>query len=1488
MAFVLVQHLDPTHESLAPEILSRTTRMSVQAVEDGMRTIPNHVYVIPANASMGLLRGVLSLLPRTETRGQALVIDSFFQSLAVDQRGRAIGVVLSGTASDGTQGLKAIKAEGGLAIAQDPKSARYDGMPKSAIASGAVDLILRPKEIAQELARISKHPYIAAVCAAAIQDPSDHEGKKEIEAQPNEALRKIFVLLRKETQIDFSNYKQTTLMRRIQRRMMVRKSDSIDAYAKYIHDNPSEAKALFADVLIHVTEFFRDSDSFKALRDHVFPQLIKNRNTDAPIRIWVPGCSSGEEAYSLAILLIEFLSEAGVKIPIQIFATDISEIAIQKARAGVYPESIEHVVSKDRVKLFLDKVGGGYKINKAIRDLCLFSRHDVTSDPPFSKLDLVSCRNVLIYFDSILQKRVIPVFHYALNPGGFLWLGRSESPGHSNLFNLVDKTHKIYSGTNTATPMTYRFPLNTYAPEPEATVQKTPQIVRGRDDFQKDADRITLSKYAPPSVVVNAGMEILQFRGRTVPYLEPASGLPSSHLLKMARPELLPALSQAMQLATKKNAPARQDGLSFESDGKRIHVNIEVVPANPQAAPKERSFVIFFEEASSSPAPVQSKRGLKKAKDKSDGKNPGQRLSQLEQDLSASKQYQQSMTEEFEAAQEELTSANEELQSTNEELQSTNEELQTAKEELQSSNEELNTVNDELQTRNTDLTVLSSDLNNLLNSSEIPIVIVGNDHRIRRFTPKAEKFFKLIPGDVGRPISDLRSDLDLDLDSLVSEVVESLSPQEKEIKDRQGRWMRLQIRPYKTIDNRIDGAVIALVDIEALKQRVKEAKKSQDYLTSVAETVNLPLVILDDQLRLKSGNRAFWEHFKLSSKITDKKFFPSLEISNDDLQSLTDQTQKLFGDTSNTNKAITNFEVDCELPQIGRRTLLLSASRLQWSGELLSQEPQAILLSLEDITERNKAETELANERHKVELIFQKSPGAMALWRGKNLVFEKVNPQYQAIFGDRVLVDKPLMEALPELAGQPFPCLLGKVWDTGEPCVEKEALTRLSRNQDGPIEDQYFDYSFIRVNGPDGKPYGIYCHAIDVTDRVLARRALEESQGLLQTANQTKDVFLATLSHELRTPLTSILSWAQLIQKQKFDPDKLKHAIETIEQSAKTQGQLIDDLLDISRIQSGKLSINFSEVDPCVPVGQSVEAVRLMAESKHVTIETEINAQSITLWADPERLQQIVWNLLTNAIKFSKPSGTVRVRVEPAENNGARCLSIKVIDQGKGIPPEFLDKLFERFSQADSSSTRVHGGLGLGLAIVRDLVQLQGGSVRAESEGLGKGATFTALLPIRSDATEMTGGTRTPAKEKIQEEVESPDLSGLSVMIVEDEPKTREVLVEALNSFGAKTVACTSAAEAFAAFDKFKPDVLVSDIAMPDEDGYSLIRKIRGLAPEQGGDVPSLALTAYATAEDAKRALAAGFHSHMSKPFDAFRVGHEVAKLAHRLTRKPM
>jgi two-component system CheB/CheR fusion protein len=843
MAFVFIQHLDPTHESILTEILSRATDMPVKKVEDGMPVKPNHVYVIPPNTNMGISLGILNLIARPKTSAPHIPIDIFFRTLAEDRKSKAIGVILSGTGSDGAIGLEQIKAEGGITFVQDEKSAKYDGMPRSAISTGYVDFILPPEGIARELARIGTHPYVARPKTTKVD---------ELIPESEDSLRRIFTLLRVATGADFTNYKPATIKRRILRRMALNKIDKLEDYIKYMKSNAAEVQALYQDVLIKVTGFFRDPQAFQVLKSRVFPSIIRNRSPKEPIRIWVPGCSTGEEAYSIAICLIEFLGTTPkTNIPIQIFATDISEVAIERARAGIYIENIVADVSQERLRRFFTKMDRGYQINKSIREMCVFARQDITRDPPFSKLDLISCRNVLIYLGPPLQRKIMSIFHYALKPTGFLLLGTSETVGtSSDLFSLVDKKNKIYSKKAAALHPAFDFIEVGHGLERVAkgdSIGGPKDEVWGELDVQKEADRIILNRYTPAGVVINDNMDIVQFRGQTIPYLELFPGKASLNLMKMAREGLFVELRAAIQKARKQGVPVRRKGLHVRRDGEFRDVNIEVVLINSHTS-KERYFLVLFEDAK--PQSADEGKRTKKTEVK---RTECRRVSQLNQELAATKEYLRAVIEEQEATNEELKSANEEILSSNEELQSTNEELETAKEELQSINEELTTVNEELQNRNFELSQFNNDLNNLLGSVNMPIIMVGSDLCIRRFTPMAEKILNLIPADIGRSISNINLNIDVpNLEQLISDVIETVTVKEQEIQDHNGRWYSIRIRPYRTVENEINGAVIMLVDISERK-RAEETKRKEILLKEIHHGVKNGLRIISSLLNLQSG-----------------------------------------------------------------------------------------------------------------------------------------------------------------------------------------------------------------------------------------------------------------------------------------------------------------------------------------------------------------------------------------------------------------------------------------------------------------------------------------------------------------------------------------------------------------------------------------------------------------------------------------------------------
>jgi two-component system CheB/CheR fusion protein len=880
MAVVFVQHLAPQHESALPMLLGSVTPLPVVQVTEGMRVEANRVYVIPPNAQLEISDGELHLSVRPRDRTQYNPIDVFLRSLAESAGAQAIAVILSGTASDGAAGVRDVKAAGGFAIAQSPESAKYDGMPRAAIGTGLVDLILTPAEIAAELVQIAHQPYIRE--APAIDLEGESPAPEEVPGLADDDLQKVLAHLRSVSGVDFRQYKPPTILRRLQRRMALHKINQIPSYLQYMSENPAEVQQLYQDVLIHVTRFFREPDSFEALRAQVFPEILARRNGEAPIRFWVCGCATGEEAYSVAIALLEYLEEQRKTVPIQIFATDVSDAAIEQARNGTYPDGIMSDVSPERIKRFFTRVDSTFRINKSVRDLCVFARQDLTRDPPFSKLDLIVCRNVLIYMTTALQRRLMGMFHYALKPTGFLMLGHAETIGsRADLFRVTEKRHRLYSKKETDVAPPVSFPID-FASLPSPRPERG--LVAARDEgptIQKESNRILLDRYAPPGVVVDPELQIVQFRGQTGPYLEPAPGDPSLSLLKMAREGLLYGLRSALSTARKRNAIVHRDGLRVRSNGGWRDVSLEVIPLPISG---RTHYLVLFEDRArvrssnrSEPEPETKTRGARRAR------AGNGRVTRLQQELAASREYLQSIIQELEAANEELQSANEEILSSNEELQSTNEELDTAKEELQSTNEELNTVNEELHGRNDELSRANSDLLNLLGNVEIAVVIVASDMRIRRFTPMAERVLNLIPADIGRPITHIKPNIDCpDLETLISNAIDRVVGQERDVQDRQGRWYSLRIRPYKNVDNRIDGAVLTLFDGESSRRQQLNGRMAADSAKVVAEMAQLPLLMLDRDLRVLAASRSFGERFGMPSDLEGRSLFELANGSWDD------------------------------------------------------------------------------------------------------------------------------------------------------------------------------------------------------------------------------------------------------------------------------------------------------------------------------------------------------------------------------------------------------------------------------------------------------------------------------------------------------------------------------------------------------------------------------------------------------------------------------
>jgi two-component system CheB/CheR fusion protein len=1075
-----------------------------------------------------------------------------------------------------------------------------------------------------------------------------------------------------------------------------------------------------------------------------------------PIRIWIAGCSTGEEAYSIAMGLLEFFSEQQLNSSIQIFATDINDVAIEKARVGIYTPSQVAEMSPERLQRFFVKVDNGYQISKTVRELCVFARQNLMSDPPFSRLDLITCRNVLIYLGSAVQKKLLPIFHYGLNSTGFLMLGTSETVGEfSDLFTLVNRKYKIYSRKMTSTPQGIDLVTSNYFPE----VLKTRPIVNedtwNNLELLEEADRIVLNQYAPVGVVINSNLEILQFRGQTSSYLEPAPGRPSFNLLKMAKQDLRIELRTTIHQSRRQGVPVKKEGVNLR-DGDRIRqVTIHVIPFKLTNG-GESYFLVLFEDAPPTTIAGTQTTGERtpNSRRRKTQTHEAEKTAQLQQELATTKEYLQSIIEEQQATNQDLRAANEEILSSNEELQSTNEELETAKEEIQATNEELNTINDELRRRNIESTQVSNDLQNLLSNINIPILMLGGDLRIRRFTPIAGKIFNLIPTDVGRPLSDINHNLNVpDLEIQILEVINNLNFKTQEVQDQDGHWYDLRIRPYRTIDNKIDGAVVVLVDIDALKHSAEQMRASRDYAKAIVDTVRESLVVLDVNLQVITANRCFYETFQVLPTETEQRLIFDLGNGQWNIP----QLRSLLENVLPNGTPFQDLEIEHYFEQIGHKTMRFNARRMPQ----LDEAPR-ILLVIEDITHQKQLEAERAQL---------------------------------------------------------------------------------------------------------------------LTQEQAARFAAEAS-------NRTKDEFLSTLSHELRNPLHSSLGWVQLLRQQQLDETTTNQALAAIEQSIQIQAHLIDDLLDISRISSGKLHLEVQELNLSKVIEAALEVVRFSADAKNIEIVSTLNDSPRRILGDPNRLRQILWNLLSNAIKFTPSGGTIKVTLEYVNTD----VHIIVNDTGEGISPEFLPHIFERFTQADSTQKPANQGLGLGLAIVRHLVELHGGKVEAESPGKGQGSTFTVTIPLQMNFQQSQVLSNDDSEPVVSSDIpELPinsvsSLEGLRVLVVDDLANIRQVIRIILETQGVQVTAVASAQEALSTLtaNPGEYDVLLSDINMPEEDGYDLIRQVRALSPEAGGEIPAVAVTSYNRESDRQAALHAGFQMHIAKPVDMNQLLFAVASLAGR------
>lgn len=1420
MAFVLVQHLAPTHPSALAEILARTTKMRVMEVRDEPAVEPNHVYVIPPDRSMMIVRGRLHLLPR-EGRGAHHPVDQFFRSLAKEYRHQAIGVVLSGTATDGTIGLEEIKAEGGMTFAQDA-TAQQEGMPHSAIASGCVDFVLSPVEIAREIVRIGQYPYAVPTTKA---DDADERA----------TLSEVVQVLYHATGVDFSGYKFNTLYRRVTRRMILQKMVGLTEYVQFLRETPAEAEALYQDILISVTSFFRDKESFEALKTAVFPRLLKDRARRDPVRIWSLGCSTGQEAYSIAMAFVEATEAAGSNVPFQLFASDLNAAGIEKARAALYPKDINQDVSAQRLRRFFTEVDGQYRIAKSIRDACVFSRHNVLADAPFSRIDLISCRNLLIYLEPVLQQRIMPILHYALKPAGCLWLGGSETiGGYRSLFEAEDAKHKIYSKKLGGSTVPGGFPVRLSGVSRAPFVPITARPSDGAD-LPREADRILLTKFAPPGVLVNADLDILQYRGDISRYLAPAPGKPSLNLLKILREGLLVAVRAATVRAVKDGVPVREEGLRVKSDNGYREISIEVIPLKEPRA-KNSGFLILFEEAglasrTAPPTPEPLAIDADSAR--------------LQQDLVDAHAYLQTVIEQQEAANEELQSANEEVQSANEELQSTNEELETSKEEIQSSNEELATVNDELNNRNAELHRVNNDLVNVLSSVQMPIVILGSDFRVRLFTPSAEKLLNLIPNDVGRPLADIKLHLDAlpNLEPLLAEVVDTVSARECDVLDKHGRWYSLRLRPYRTLDNKIDGVLLMLVDVDAMKR----AEAVSAYLSAIVTSSDDAIISKNLDSVITSWNSAAERLFGYTAEESIGKpetmLMPADQI--DEGPGILDRIRR--GET------IAHYETVRRRKDGSLLDISLTVSPINdAAGRVIGAAQIA-----HGITEMKRTQEALRASEDRYRTLFDLGPVAIYSCDASGVIqnfnrhaaklwgrapaagdtderfcgsFKMTRPDGSCMAHDECPMSEVLRGEIPEVLN-------------GEVLIERPDNSRIT-----------VIVNIRPLKNERGEVTGAINCFYDVTHRKLQENELRRYAADLSETNRRKTEFLAMLAHELRNPLAPIRNAVQVLRFTGVTGEALASASEMMERQIGQMVRLVDDLLDVNRISRGKIELRRGHIELESVVNQAVEAARPSCERMEHELTVTLPSKPIYLNADATRLTQIIENLLNNACKFTDKGGRISLTVE---REGGQAV-IRVRDTGIGIAADQLPRIFDMFIQIDTSLERSASGLGIGLTLVKSLVEMHDGTVEVFSAGVGHGSEFVVRLPIMVEPAQLPPPEQTAS--------EPTTTKACRILVVDDNRDSAESLATLLRLTGHETHTAHDGLEAVEAAARIKPDAVLLDIGLPKLNGYEVARKIR----EQpwGKDMVLIALTGWGQEEDRQKSNDAGFNGHLVKPVE--------------------
>jgi two-component system CheB/CheR fusion protein len=1436
LAFVVVQHLSPDFKSLMTELLAPHTQLRVQRAVDGMMVEPDAVYLLPPKSDMTIAAGKLRLTDRDPDRGLSLPIDSFFRSLADDVGTHAIAIILSGTGSDGSRGIRPVHEAGGLVIAQREESAKFSGMPRSAADTGLVDLILDPEQIPPALLRYVQND--GTLGDDALAAPAD--------SPSGDAMTRLFALLRRESGIDFNDYRTSTVGRRIERRLLLSDSGDLERYVQRLTEDPAELRLLYKDLLIGVTRFFRDPEAFAKLATDVVPDLVEQIRAGDELRAWVTACATGEEAYSLAILLLEEFRKRGRPPLFRVFATDVHRHSLEIASAGVFSaESVEAVPADLRDRYFVAH-RDGFQVASDLRARIVFAHHNVMRDAPFTRLDLLTCRNLLIYFKPAGQRRALSLFHFALKPGGIMLMGPSESPGAlADEFTTLDARWKLFRKTrDVRIAADVRLASPGGAQRGARTVfashmVEDPRVARVREAL--------LERYAPPTALVDAQGRILHTFNGVHDFLSPRDGKPSLNLLDLLQGELRFLVAGTLKRAESNPKPITTSSSAFATpEHPRVRIAVHRIESTDRV---EECFAVTFEPVAeleraavattSAEPPVED--GVFLPDDRLND-----RLSSMEDELRLTK-------ENLQASVEEMETSNEELQATNEELIASNEELQSTNEELHSVNEELYTVNGEYQVKIGELTEMTSDMNHLLEASDIHTIFLDSELRLRKFTPRIAQTFNLLPQDIGRRLDVFAPGLnDPMLIPDVERVALSGEKIERQVEDRHGHTFLLRVLPYRPANKdggepeAVQGVVITLIDITAIRRAQRELALTEERYRTLVRAVTAIMWTADRDGRFATP-QAEWAAYTGHSWELHQDEGWLAAIHPDDRDAVDEAWQ---GAVAEGRLFEAEARLYCKAHSDYRHVVMRAAPLLDGDGDTREWVGNVI-----DVHDSRKAEMQVRRTDAQLRSILDNSPAF--IWvkdpGGRYVVAGK---QCKAVLGlpcDEI-VGKTDHELLPAASADTLRASERRVLDLGE-TVESEEMV--------PVEGEL--RTFLTVKFPlrdeQGTIYAVAGISTDITER---KRQAEE----IRTGVERRDHFLAMLSHELRTPLGAILNAADLVDRVGTQGRPATFARDVIRRQTRHMSKLLEDLLDVGRITRDQLMLEPRRIDLRPIIEEALEVIRPEIARKKLQLNVSLPNHELAVMGDAVRLRQVFTNLLTNACVYTE-SGQIDVVAGVGGSGGTGGSDdhavITVSDTGIGMKDEDLGRIFELFYQTPQTLDRKRGGLGVGLTLALKLVRLHGGDLTAASPGPNQGATFTFTLPL----------TKTAAPNARAPEASRPE-GKLRIVVVEDNEDIRDTLEDLLRLDGHEVISAKEGIGGAEQIVESCPDVAIVDVGLPGMDGYAVAKAVRAA---RGQSVRLIALTGYGRREDRAEAAEAGFDRHLVKPVDHDLLSQALAEL---------